>query len=277
MSDSQDYPLGYSEQEARRLAEQGALLEDLTAELFRRAGIGPAMQVLDLGCGVGDVSLLVARMVGTRGAVLGVDRAAASLHTARQRAASLGMSNVEFEEADLGEFSIERSFDAIVGRLVLLYLPDPARVLRRLSRQLRPGGIVAFLEYDMPQTSQVPASELFTQTRGWLLEAFTAAGAEVEMGTKLYTTFLRAGLPAPSMMAATPVACGPDTHGYEYMVGVLRSLLPFIERAGIATAAEVGIETRAARLRNDAVDHARVAFLPRAVGAWTKVGGRAAP
>ena len=78
------------------------------------------------------------------------------------------------------------------------------------------------------------------------------------------------------MMAATPVACGPDTHGYEYMVGVLRSLLPFIERAGIATAAEVGIETRAARLRNDAVDHARVAFLPRAVGAWTKAGGRAA-
>jgi len=96
------------------------------------------------------------------------------------------------------------------------------------------------------------------------------------MGTKLYTTFLQAGLPAPSMMAATPVACGPDTGGYEYMVGVLRSLLPLLERAGIATAAEVGIETRAARLRDDAVANARVAFLPRAVGVWTKVGGKAA-
>jgi hypothetical protein len=158
---------------------------------------------------------------------------------------------------------------------VLLYLPDPAQVLRRLSRHLRPGGIVAFQEYDIPQTSQVPASELFTQTRGWLLEAFAAAGAEVEMGTKLYATFVRAGLTPPSMTAATPVGCGPDTRGYEYMVGVLRSLLPFIERTGIATAAEVGIETRAARLLDDAVANQRVAFLPRVVGAWTKVGAKA--
>jgi hypothetical protein len=123
----------------------------------------------------------------------------------------------------------------------------------------------------------VPASELFTQTRSWLLEAFVAAGAEVEMGTKLYATFLRAGLAPPTMIAVTPVECGPDTRGYEYMVGVLRSLLPLIERAGIATAAEVGIETRAARLRDDAVANARVAFLPRVVGAWTNVGGKATP
>jgi 2-polyprenyl-3-methyl-5-hydroxy-6-metoxy-1,4-benzoquinol methylase len=277
MSESQDYPLGYSADEARRLAEQGKLLEELTAEVFRRAGLAPGMQVLDLGCGVGDVSLLVARVVGPQGAVLGIDRASASLETARQRAASLGASNVRFEAADLAEFSTERSFDAIVGRLVLLYLPDPAAVLHRLSRRLRPGGIVAFQEYDMSQTSQVPASELFTQSRSWLLQAFAAAGAELDMGTRLYTTFLRAGLPPPSMIATTQVACGPDTPGYDYMMGVLRSLLPFIERAGIATAAQVGIDTRAARLRDDAVANERVTFLPRVVGAWTKVAGAVPP
>jgi cyclopropane fatty-acyl-phospholipid synthase-like methyltransferase len=52
------YPLGYSEDEARRLAAQGAFFEDLTGDVLHRAGIGPGMHVLDLGCGVGDVSFL---------------------------------------------------------------------------------------------------------------------------------------------------------------------------------------------------------------------------
>ena len=57
MNDAHDYPLGYSHHEARRLAEQGALLEDLTQDMLRRAGLEHGMQVLDIGCGVGDVSL----------------------------------------------------------------------------------------------------------------------------------------------------------------------------------------------------------------------------
>ena len=48
MSESQDYPLGYSEQEARRLADQGALLEDLTVDVLRRAGLRHGMQALDI-------------------------------------------------------------------------------------------------------------------------------------------------------------------------------------------------------------------------------------
>jgi 2-polyprenyl-3-methyl-5-hydroxy-6-metoxy-1,4-benzoquinol methylase len=271
MSESQDYPLGYSEQEARRLAAQAALLEDFTEDLFRRAGLEAGMQVLDIGCGVGDVSLLAARMVGADGAVLGIDRAASSLEIARRRAASLGVTNVRFQEADLEQFTTDRPFDALVGRLVLLYLPDAAAVLHRLSRHLRPDGIVAFQEYDMAQLSQAPAGELFLQVRRWLLDAFTAANAELDMGTRLYATFLRARLPSPDMEAAARVVCGPDLTGYESMVGVVRSLLPFMEKHRIATAAEVAIDTLAARLRDDAVAHERVIFLPRRVGAWTRI------
>jgi 2-polyprenyl-3-methyl-5-hydroxy-6-metoxy-1,4-benzoquinol methylase len=270
MSESQDYPLGYSAQEARRLADQGALVEELTEDVFRRAGLRPGMQVLDIGSGVGDVSLLAARMVGSDGGVLGIDKALSSVEVARRRVAALGVRNVHFEESDLALFATDQKFDAIVGRFVLLYLPDPARVLRNLSRHLRRGAIVAFQELDMSQVSQVPASELFMQARRWILEAFAIGGAELDMGTKLYTTFLRAGLPAPNMIAATQVACGPTSPGYEYMVRVLRSLLPLIERTGAANVAEIGIETLAARLRDDAVANDRVIFLPRVVGAWAR-------
>ena len=271
MSRAQDYPLGYSELEARRLAEQGALLEELTADVFRRAGLREGMTVLDIGCGVGDVTLLAARLVGPKGGVLGIDRAASSVQTARGRATELGVPHARFEQADLATFETEQTFDALVGRLVLLYLPDPGGTLRRLSQYLRPGGIVAFQEFDMTATSQVPAGDLYQKVRSWLLAAFAAAGAQLDMGTKLYSTFLRAGFPSPHMTAATLVACGPATPGYAYMVGVLRSLLPLVERMGIASAMEIDIDTLAIRMHEEAVEHERVMFLPRVVGAWTAV------
>jgi 2-polyprenyl-3-methyl-5-hydroxy-6-metoxy-1,4-benzoquinol methylase len=269
MTDAKDYPLGYSEQEARRLAEQGALLEELTAAVFQRAGLRAGMRVLDIGSGVGDVTLLAARLVGPQGAVLGIDRAVSSVETARNRAQVLGVGHARFEQSDLATFDTEQTFDALVGRLVLLYLPDPAATLKRLSRYLCPGGIIAFQEFDMSATSQVPAGELFLEVREWLLQAFAAAGAQLDMGTKLFSTFLRAELPPPEMTAATPIACGPATGGYGYLAAVLRSLLPLIERTGIATTAQIDIDTLAVRMREDAIAHERIMFLPRVVGAWT--------
>jgi SAM-dependent methyltransferase len=272
MSESEDYPLGYSETEARRLTEQGALLEELTADVLHHAGLERGMRVLDIGCGVGDVSLLAAQMVGTEGVVLGVDRAASSVKTARDRALSRGILNVNFVESELSAFETDRMFDALIGRFVLLYVPEPGAVLKRLSRYLKPDGIVAFLEYDMSQVAQAPPCELFEQTRRRILSAFSAGGAELDMGTKLYSTFLLAGLPPPGMTAVTQVGCGPTWHGYDYMVGVLRSLLPLIERSGIANVSDICIDTLADRLRNDAIANKRLTFLPRAVGAWARTG-----
>jgi len=89
--------------------------------------------VLDIGCGVGDGSLLVARMVGSDGAVLGIDKGASSVETARSRVAALGVKNVSFEESDVAVFATDRKFDAIVGRFVLLFVPDRAKALRNLA------------------------------------------------------------------------------------------------------------------------------------------------
>ena len=271
MSDAQDYPLGYSAQEAQRLADQAAQLDELTEDVFRRAGLRRGMQVLDIGCGVGDVSLLAARMVGSDGAVLGIDKASSSVEIARRRIAALGVQNVSFQESDLAVFATNEKFDAIVGRFVLSYVPERAMVLRNLTRHLSPGAIVAFQELDMPQISEAPPSELFMQARRWILDAFAATGAELDMGTKLYTTFLQAGLPAPNMIATFPVVGGPTSPGYEHLVQGLRSLLPLIERRGIANIEEIGIDTLVERLRADAVANDRVIFMSRVVGAWARL------
>ncbi|MFK0687809.1 class I SAM-dependent methyltransferase [Mesorhizobium sp. IMUNJ 23033] len=115
------------------------------------------MHVLDLGCGVGDVSLLAGQLVGPSGSVLGIDRSQDAVETAERRAVAAGQCYwVRFASADFASFVPERKFDAIIGRLILMYLPEPAETLRRLAGFLRPGGIVAFQEMSMPTHEASP-------------------------------------------------------------------------------------------------------------------------
>src|SRR5215470_15827424 len=68
-----DYVMGHNDRERRRLALQAAVLNPLTDSFLRRAGVSAGMRVLDLGCGIGEVSLITARLVGPHGQVHGID------------------------------------------------------------------------------------------------------------------------------------------------------------------------------------------------------------
>ncbi len=266
-----DYTFGYSEIEARRLQSQAVLLEDLLRQGLARAGLQPGMKVLDIGSGVGDVSFLASKMVGPTGSVLGVDRGPTSLAKARDRAAALGITNVEFQVSELSSFDIDITFDAIIGRLILLYLPQPAAILSRLKSKLRRGGIVVFQEIDSSAAMQTPPSDIFAKVNGWIFGAYEATGAERDMGGKMARAFVEAGLPRPSMIGTTPVESGPDSSYYEFLTDMLRSLMPVVEAAGLASAAEIDIDTLTERLRRDAVENERTLYPPRIVTAWTRL------
>src|SRR5438067_437535 len=95
------YVLGHSTVEHERLARQARLLDGCTERLLRAAGIVPGMKVLDVGCGIGDVSLLAARLVGPEGQVVGTDQDPSAVSTARQRVARVGDHQVRFEQVAL--------------------------------------------------------------------------------------------------------------------------------------------------------------------------------
>jgi len=86
------------------------------------------------------VALLAADLVGSKGRVVGVDRNGAGLEIARARAKSAGLSHLMFREGNLADIGSDEKFDAVVGRLVLMYQPDPAATLRQLASHLKPGG-----------------------------------------------------------------------------------------------------------------------------------------
>src|SRR5512132_1363551 len=143
---SADYPLGNTDAEHERLIRQAARVAPVTERFFREAGIELGQRVLDLGFGVGDVAMLVARLVGPSGEVVGVERDPRSIARARARVLEAGLRNVSFTQSDVSQISASEPFDAAVGRFILMWLPDPAPVLRQLSLLVRPGGVVAFQE-----------------------------------------------------------------------------------------------------------------------------------
>ena len=90
---SRDYALGSTDAEQERLIWQAARVAPLSERLFREAGIGPGQRVLDIGSGVGDVAMLVAKIVGPSGEVVGIERDPRSIDRARARVAEAGQHN----------------------------------------------------------------------------------------------------------------------------------------------------------------------------------------
>lgn len=82
---SDTYLLGRSVRELQRLAQQAALIEPETEDLFRKSGITVGMSVLEIGSGAGDVAILVGRLIRPEGTVLGIERSADSVALATTR------------------------------------------------------------------------------------------------------------------------------------------------------------------------------------------------
>ena len=265
------YALGHSQRELKRLSTQATLFEPFTRRMFEQAGLTRGMRVLDVGSGSGDVAFLAASFVGESGEVVGVDRSPAAVQAANARAKKAGFKNVTFTAGDLTTMFSARSFDAVIGRLVLMYQADPVAVLRRLARQLRPGGVIAFQEFDVEAAKCFPESPTFGQAMGWIRTALEKTGADNRMGLKLYSTFVAAGLPAPSMSLEASIGGGDSDPGSLLLPEVVRSLLPVIEELGIASAEEAEIESLASRVRAEIAELGAVTILPTLIGAWTKL------
>jgi ubiquinone/menaquinone biosynthesis C-methylase UbiE len=274
-TDKRVYFLGHSDVEVERLALQNEFYRDATETVLRRAGLAPGMRVLDIGCGGGDVSLLAAALVGPSGLVLGVDRSAQAVTAARRRADAMGIRHVQFAVSELDAISTDLPFDALIGRFVLMYLSDPAATLRALIGHLRSDGIVAFQEMEMRTARGYPNAPLFQRCVDWYATAIERAGFESGMGGKLFATFQRAGLSAPQMTAVARIEGGPTSIGYELMAANIRTMLPLLSRLEVVTAAEVGLETLADRLRHEAVDGDQCLMFPLLMGAWSRIRSQA--
>jgi len=268
-----EYTMGRSEEETQRLIEQSQLYDDVTRRFFLRSGIAKGMKVLDVGSGAGDVALTLAEFVGPEGNVVGVDVNPDVLKTAQDRADAAGFSNVEFIAGDVRTLELPDDFDAIVGRLVLLYMSDPAEALKKLITHLRPAGIVAFQDTELAlyRTIIHPDTPLINQLVEWGLTVFESSGAHLNMGMELYRVFVDAGLPEPTLHFEAPMGGPEGWPGFEYLANSFRSLVPLMEAYGIATAEEVDIDTLADRIQAEVTTSKRPLLLPPHITAYASL------
>jgi 2-polyprenyl-3-methyl-5-hydroxy-6-metoxy-1,4-benzoquinol methylase len=265
-----EYMLGRTKAEHDRLNRQGRLISKITRHFLEEIDLRPGMRVLDVGSGVGDVTLLAARMVAPGGHVVGIDLDESALQRAGHRAAAEKLSNAHFHACDFHDYTSNDLFDAVVGRCVLLHQHDPARALASAARPVRSGGIVAFQEPWFSQAFSFPKLPLLEQVTGWLHRMVEDSGLDGEIGLRLPSLFAAVGLPAPRLSFEMLVDCAPDSEIFPFVADTVRSLLPRLEQLGITTSAQLEIDTLVPRLHQEQAELGSVVGVMPLMGAWCR-------
>jgi SAM-dependent methyltransferase len=171
----------------RRYAQQARWTKDLRTHLYARAGLNSARRVLEVGCGTGVLLSELSDL--SSAAVYGVDIDASRLSLA---ARNTPRARLYRADAHSLPFTSE-TFDVVLCHYLLLWLPDPARVLAEMRRVTRPGGaVLALAEPDYGGRIDHPAALIPLGPAQQL--ALRHQGAEPQMGRRLARLFAQTGL-----------------------------------------------------------------------------------
>jgi len=120
--------------------------------LVELAAISPGDRVVDLATGTGEPALTAARRVGASGRVVAIDQSSGMIAVARERAAALGLGNVDFRVGDIEALALDAaSFDAALCRWGLMFIPDLERGLRAIRATLKPNARFATAVWSPPE------------------------------------------------------------------------------------------------------------------------------
>jgi len=264
-----EYALGYTPAEQERLIRQAGFIAPITERFLRESGIRPGQRVLDLGSGVGDVSMLLAKLVGPSGEVVGIERDANSIARSSERVKTAGLNNVSFTQVDVNDIASRRPFDAVVGRFILMFLPDPLSVLRAVSRLVCPGGILAFQEPTwIPMLAMATGLPLWSRVLGAIHETMLRSGVNPEMGIQLYRGLQELGFPAPKMHF--DMLLGADAALISIFSDLLSSVKPLADEHKV-TWDELGdVDTLTERIQAEIADANTVVGLLPIVSVWSR-------
>jgi SAM-dependent methyltransferase len=190
---SEAYVHGYHPRENKRLQDQAGTLVDL---LHSDTFYTPGSEVLEAGCGVGAQTVTLAqRSPGAR--FTSVDLSADSLAEAKRKTNAAGITNVQFQQADIFALPFATaSFDHVFVCFVLEHLSRPVEALVILNRLLRPGGTLTVIEGDHGSTYFHPDSRAAYVAIHCLIELQRLAGGNALIGRQLYPLMVEAGLEA---------------------------------------------------------------------------------
>ena len=239
---------------------------DDTLALLELAGVQPGWRCVDLGCGGGEVTFELARLVGPTGHVAGLDMNEVSLGLAREAAAERGIENAAFRVANLDEWRDDDAYDLVYCRFVLHHLSRPAEVLARMWAAVRPGGALVAEDADFDGLFCDPPNEGFAFYAGLYPKVLGRRGGDHTAGRKLYRYLLEAGVSDPQLRLVQGIRTDGDTK--QLPLATLEGIGDAAVEEGLATPAE--IEAAAASLRAFLQDPSTTIGDPRTFQAWAR-------
>ena len=264
------YALGHTPEEYERLRAQALVWEPSTGRLLDEVALAPGASCLDAGCGPGETMRAMADRVGPTGRVHGIDADASLGAIALERLHGAGHRQCTFQPHDLTALAPIPGgpFDVVYARLLLFHLRERAAVLERLWDAVAPGGHLIVQDYDLHGMCVLPALDSVDEVMRVFTEAFTAAGCDVRVGTRLPEVFAQAGVGEPD---GTDVAgrLEPLATGRAILERTFRSVLPSALARGIisennAIRTLAAIECDADRFPD------RPMLWPLMIGAWKR-------
>ena len=147
-------------------------------------------------------------------------------------------------------------------------MADPIQVVRHHIQNLRSGALFVAVDFDLGAARSEPRVQLADDALGWVIQAFTVAGASPRIGARLAMILREAGLQNVSTFGVQAYVPPQDPAAAALLAGVVRSLSPVITARGIATEEQVGVETLEQRIAAELKRADAVFLLPTVVGAW---------
>lgn len=235
-----------------------------TSHLLERAGVAGGMACLDAGCGGGDVTFELARLVEPNGHAVGVDIDEVKLQLARDEAAQRQLTNIDFRVYDVGTVDHDERYDVVYLRFLLTHLKDPAGVLASLWRTLRPGGVLVVEDVDLSGYFCYPDSPALWRYVELLAGSMRARGSDPNIGPRLPLLLSEVGCEEVQVNVVQPVATDGDVKLVNPIT--MENIADTVAADGLASAEE--IERVIAEMYEYASDPRTVVSLPRIVQAW---------
>jgi ubiquinone/menaquinone biosynthesis C-methylase UbiE len=186
----ESYVHGYSEREHMRLHDQASTLTEL---LHGDTFYPPKTSVLEAGCGVGAQTVILAKN-SPEARFLSIDVSEESLSKAKALAEKEGISNVQFQKANIYQLGFaEESFDHVFVCFVLEHLLRPHDALMNMKRVLKTGGTITIIEGDHGSTYFCPESKAANMTIQCLIDIQTSIGGNSFIGRQIYPLLKASG------------------------------------------------------------------------------------
>jgi len=261
------YVLEARQGEIERLAAQGAWLAAETEALLTAIGVAPGWRCLDLACGLGDVTRLMAARVGATGRVVGVDVERRFLDLARIAAPA----TVTYREADACATGLPaEGFDLVHGRFLFAGSAGLDALLAEAIRLVRPGGVVALQEQDLSTTACHPPHPAFARLKAMLGAGLEQSGTGRGVARRLFGLLRQAGLRAPRYHPFL-VSCQAGDPQAEWLPQTVESLRGTILQAGLM--AGPALDQMIAECRAHLADPGTTATLYTVVQVWARKPG----